>query len=124
LKPNIVNAFVDVKPSIEASVDVKSGVSKLCDNQVNTAPLFSTKDRWKVQDDMIIWVCRQETKAEFTIAIEISNLQKPMLMFLCERNVEYNATKRKTKSKLEDTNLRKCECEFRLLGYLDIKTNE
>lgn len=53
VKPNIVEAFVDVKPSLVGSVDLKPslvgyGVSKLCDNEVDTAPYFFIDYTWKV----------------------------------------------------------------------------
>ena len=66
-KPPIIEAFVDVKPSIEACVEAKSsGVSKLLDNEVNTASFFSTKDRRRVREDMLGWVHRQASKVGFT----------------------------------------------------------
>jgi len=53
VKPNIVEVFVDVKPSLVGFVDVKPslvgyGVSKLHDNEVDTAPYFFIEDTWKV----------------------------------------------------------------------------
>jgi len=62
-KPIIVEASVDMKPSIEVSVDMKpslvgSGVSNLHDNEVDTAVLFFTENKWKVWYDMINWVCQ------------------------------------------------------------------
>jgi len=50
VKPNIVEAFVVVQPSIEAFVDVKPfivgfRVSKLGDNEIDTVPYFFTDDK-------------------------------------------------------------------------------
>jgi hypothetical protein len=50
-KPNIDEFYVHVKASL-----VDYGVSQLGDNKVETSTLFSTKDTWKVIDDMINWV--------------------------------------------------------------------
>lgn len=58
VKP-FIDPCVDVKPFSEACVEVKSsGVSKLRDNDVNTASFF-TKDGWRVRDDLLDWVLRQ-----------------------------------------------------------------
>jgi len=62
LKPSKVEVSVDAKLNIdEAYVHVKAshvdyGVSQLGDNEVDTSTFFSTKDTWKVIDEMINWV--------------------------------------------------------------------
>ncbi|KEH19763.1 hypothetical protein MTR_8g467980 [Medicago truncatula] len=69
---------------------------------------YSTKDTWKVRDDMINWVCRQANRARFTIFIVRCNLKKSMLLLACEWNGDYKAPKKKVK--LEATGSKKCGC--------------
>jgi len=135
-KPAIIESSVDVKYTIDTLIDVKistqasveeksTGVSRLHDNEVNTASFFSfIYDRWKDRDDLLGWVCRQVAKAEFTISIDKSSIKNSILTLHCERSGVYRPPKTKKKLNLEGTGSRKCDCPFRIRGYFEKKTND
>jgi len=135
-KPTIIESSVDVKHTIDASIDVKistqasieeksTAVSRLRDNEVNTASFFFfTYDRWQDRDDLLGWVRRQVARVEFTISIDKSSIKNPMLTLHCERSGVYKQPKTKKKLNLEDTGSRKCNFPFRIRDYFEKKTND
>jgi len=104
-KPTVVDSIkveapVKVKASgkVEASVKVEASSinSGVCDNDVNTAHFYSTRDAWKDKGELLGWVRREAT-------------------MVCERSGEHKVQKRKVKH--EATGSRKCGCLFKLRGY-------
>jgi len=77
-KSSVVNSIkIEDLIKVEASVKVKassvnSDVWKLCDNEVDTAHFFPTRDTWKDKDELLGWVRRQENSVGFTVIVRIS----------------------------------------------------
>jgi len=73
-KSNIVKTSVDLKSNIDLKENVvKPDVSKLVDNEVDTAKYFFTYVKYKVRDNLINWIHHQASNALFTKIIEISH---------------------------------------------------
>jgi len=96
LKPAIIEAHVDfiVKPTIEASIEVKifnqastevkpTGVSKLRDNEVNTALFISQMIEGESEMICLVRFINKRQRVGFTISIDKSNIKNPMLKLQC-----------------------------------------
>jgi len=136
-KSAIIEASVDVKPTVEVKVNVKipfqayieekpkpTDVAKLRDYEVNTASFFLTKNRWRERDDLLGWIRRQAARAGFTISIDKLSIKNSMVTLQYERSGVYKPLKRRKKLNFEGTSSRKCDCPFRLRGYFEKNTND
>jgi len=93
-KPAIIEAFSDVKPTVNVKLKVKitfqvhiahieekpklvpTGVGKVFSIEVDTDSFLITNERWQEWDDLLGWVRQQAVKAGFTISIDKSSLKR------------------------------------------------
>lgn len=81
---------------------------------------FTTKQKFATQNDLLEWVREKARKLGFTTIIGKSdkggNGRSAFVTVICERGGSYKEYKRKTRCKIACSV--KCECSFRLRGYL------
>ena len=81
---------------------------------------FTTKQKFATQNDLLEWVREKARKLGFSTVIGKSdnsgNRRSAFVTLICERGGSYTEYKRK--SRREIAGLVKCECPFRLRGYL------
>jgi len=78
---------------------------------------FSTRETWKDKDELLGWVRRQANRVVFTVVIKRScAIRNRMLELVCERTGEHKVPKKKLKHVA--TGSRKCECLFKVRGYV------
>ena len=100
----------DVSPNVQAVV-VKS---------VDVGGDFNNKQEFDDRDSMLTWIRRNATRLGFGVVIGRSDngseRRNAFVTLLCERSGKYQTPLRNFKR--DDTGSRKCECPFKIRGYM------
>ncbi|WJX72087.1 hypothetical protein P8452_56003 [Trifolium repens] len=103
-------------------VEFKASGSKPPIIEIDTGAHFQTTEGNEDRNVLIEWARSVAVKLNFGIIIGKSdfgdNRRKPYFMLVCERSGTYVSTGKKLKT--EKTGTRKCQCPFRLRGYLHV----
>nr|XP_004487787.1 uncharacterized protein LOC101493994 [Cicer arietinum] len=100
--------------------DLKPYITEPLVEGVDFGKYFITDKKYSVRDDLIAWVHCEAVKLGFSVVITNSdhgsNCRKQFFVLGCERGGVYKGTKKKLKR--EKTGSCKCDCPFRLRGYM------
>ncbi|KAK2439915.1 protein FAR1-RELATED SEQUENCE [Trifolium repens] len=107
-------------------VEFKPSGSKPPVIEIDTRAHFQTTEGNEDRNVLIEWARSVAVKLNFGIIIGKSdfgdNRRKPYFMLVCERSGTYVSKGKKLKT--EKTGTRKCQCPFRLRGYLHVTDNK
>ncbi|XP_058742605.1 uncharacterized protein LOC131615125 [Vicia villosa] len=95
-------------------------VSPIVTKVVDICEHFENGEEFELREDMLHWIRTEATKLGFNVVIGRSDngtdKRNAFVTLTCERSGKYMC--RIQKLKRDDTDSRKCECPFRLHGYL------
>ncbi|XP_058763852.1 uncharacterized protein LOC131637286 [Vicia villosa] len=107
--------LADVSPNVEGVV-VKA---------VDVGGDFNNKQEFDDRESMLTWIRKNATNLGFSAVIGISDngmaKGNSFVTMLCERSGKYHPPLRKFKR--DDTSTRKCECQFKIRGYMVASKN-
>ncbi|CAK8560404.1 unnamed protein product [Lathyrus sativus] len=110
------NISKELVPSNNVSLNIQGVVVKSVDVGVD----FNNKQEFDDCESMLTWICKTATRLGFGAVIGRSNndlkRRNAFVTLLCERSGKYQIPLQKFKR--EDTDSRKCECPFKLRGYM------
>ena len=95
-------------------------VSPIVTKAVDVHEQFVNGEEFELREDMLQWIRREATKVGFDVVIGRSDngtdRRNAFVTLTCERSGKYMPRIRNFKR--EDTGSRKCECPFKLHGYM------
>ncbi|XP_058733979.1 uncharacterized protein LOC131605663 [Vicia villosa] len=110
------NILRELIPSVDVSPNVEGVVVKA----VDVGGDFNNKQEFDGRESMLTWIRRNATDLGFGAVIGRSDYgttrRNVFVTMLCERSGKYHPSLRKFKR--DDTGTRKCECPFKIRGYM------